>query len=429
MRFRERNDNDDSYDWTLERSKSSPTCSVPVNYVDSTLQFGTACPKTRYESISDVVTPNFHALQNEGKIINNPYEQISIVTTDEIARYTYRFGYKVLTHCGPDEWLVWDELNWGIRPSSTTMGGSPGCLLSAPICNQQSLIDAALASAWSRVGLDSVQAYVMLGEAHKTVASVCSIFARFIKILKKIKKLDGHGLLMELTAKQLADRYMELRYALRPLLYDMNGTIAAFKTEAKTLHDRLTFRASKHCTDRDYNIATLTKQVYNNACGTWYKYAVFEQETSRTVDVRAGVLTQLETTSELPVWGLANPIEAAWELVPFSFIVDWFVNIGDTLSAWVPDYGLKALSSWYTVTDTVYQMARYSNTWGTMPEGNDDNVPLYHDYSWDNVFHCILTTTKTRVPDPSRYVMPSISLKLNIFKLTDLLIIAKKILR
>lgn len=32
-------------------------------------------------------------------------------------------------------------------------------------------------------------------------------------------------------------------------------------------------------------------------------------------------------------FGLLNPLEVIWELVPFSFVADWFLPIGDYLSA------------------------------------------------------------------------------------------------
>jgi hypothetical protein len=31
---------------------------------------------------------------------------------------------------------------------------------------------------------------------------------------------------------------------------------------------------------------------------------------------------------------VVDPWITAWELVPFSFVADWFVNVGDVLSAW-----------------------------------------------------------------------------------------------
>lgn len=32
-------------------------------------------------------------------------------------------------------------------------------------------------------------------------------------------------------------------------------------------------------------------------------------------------------------WGILNPLVVAWELVPFSFVADWFIPVGDWLSA------------------------------------------------------------------------------------------------
>lgn len=38
--------------------------------------------------------------------------------------------------------------------------------------------------------------------------------------------------------------------------------------------------------------------------------------------------------------GLTNPASVAWELVPFSFVVDWFVPVGNTLEAMNASWGL-----------------------------------------------------------------------------------------
>lgn len=38
--------------------------------------------------------------------------------------------------------------------------------------------------------------------------------------------------------------------------------------------------------------------------------------------------------------GFINPLSVAWELVPFSFVVDWFSNVGQVLGAWTDWVGL-----------------------------------------------------------------------------------------
>lgn len=129
------------------------------------------------------------------------------------------------------------------------------------------------------------------------------------------------------------------------------------------------------------------------------------------------------------IWGLDSPIEAAWELVPFSFIIDWFTNIGDIIGALILNPGLTPLSSWVTetishsVTRTATGVVDYlakdpPNCWArtTALEALD---PFCKTSSW--------YTVKRRVPLAERYSLPSLNLNLNIAKLTDLALIARKL--
>lgn len=46
--------------------------------------------------------------------------------------------------------------------------------------------------------------------------------------------------------------------------------------------------------------------------------------------------------------GLVNPIAIAWDLLPWSFVVDWFVPVGNTLEAMTAGYGLNDNGGWIT---------------------------------------------------------------------------------
>lgn len=52
--------------------------------------------------------------------------------------------------------------------------------------------------------------------------------------------------------------------------------------------------------------------------------------------------------SDLSASGITDPLSVAWELVPFSFVADWFVNVGDYLRAqtigrgWTFQYGCES---------------------------------------------------------------------------------------
>lgn len=64
--------------------------------------------------------------------------------------------------------------------------------------------------------------------------------------------------------------------------------------------------------------------------------------------------------------GLINPMSVAWELVPFSFLVDWFIPVGDFLSSYTDFVGLdleNAFTTTYMIGDDfqIYQQPGYWN--------------------------------------------------------------------
>jgi len=67
---------------------------------------------------------------------------------------------------------------------------------------------------------------------------------------------------------------------------------------------------------------------------------------SRDVPVELSVKTIIHATvngpelASLKQFGLANPLSIAWELVPWSFVVDWVLPVGEFLDACTATFGL-----------------------------------------------------------------------------------------
>jgi hypothetical protein len=59
------------------------------------------------------------------------------------------------------------------------------------------------------------------------------------------------------------------------------------------------------------------------------------------------------TTDLIDGMGLLNPLSVAWEAVPFSFVLDWFIPVGNVLSALTATAGLEYKDG--------YQSTRYNN--------------------------------------------------------------------
>jgi hypothetical protein len=81
--------------------------------------------------------------------------------------------------------------------------------------------------------------------------------------------------------------------------------------------------------------------------------------TTETAKVRMGAAIavdnpNLHLASQL---GLVNPLSVAWELVPFSFVVDWFANVGQVLSSYT-DFAGCTLSGAYTTSLGICQSRR-----------------------------------------------------------------------
>jgi hypothetical protein len=66
--------------------------------------------------------------------------------------------------------------------------------------------------------------------------------------------------------------------------------------------------------------------------------------------------------------GLVNPLSVAWELVPFSFVADWFGNVGQVLSSYTDFAGLSQVNPYYTTLSS----GRYSTRYGVHPNTYDD---------------------------------------------------------
>jgi hypothetical protein len=122
----------------------------------------------------------------------------------------------------------------------------------------------------------------------------------------------------------------------------------------------------------------------------------------------------LDATTPLRLWarrtGLTRPLDSAWDLVPFSFVIDYFTRAGDFISAlsdeMSDDTGLRGritriIGLWST--HKVVRQTAYKTTGSTMPGSTwvvESEQFLPGSATWrDNTF------TRYQVPDPWRKLM------------------------
>lgn len=383
---------------TTDYSGGVPVNTYPVSY------YGML--KKHTQSISDVVTPDYLSRQRKGEIISNPCSREDILTVWNPGSLSTSWGstpgvnYSVRTYEG------------GFIEIFLASPHTSGIGLERPSCSIDDVKARVIASAHARARLSEAQVLATLGELEETVRSIASIMMRAYRIFRALKRFDVRFLKRQISPKELSDRYMEARYAIRPLYYDARQIIAAATAERPKKGSKLRFTASESFNESRHE----TGVVYRSDSDyIWHA----DRSAASSGKVRAGVLTSVEALSELTFWGCFDVIETVWELVPFSFIIDWFINVGDTIGAWTPKAGLKVLTSWVSVerTDT-FIFAPKENT-----PVNPTNIYL----------NCtgVLTRTVTsyeRTIAPSLPLLPRVDVNLSVAKLLDLAIIGKKML-
>jgi hypothetical protein len=86
--------------------------------------------------------------------------------------------------------------------------------------------------------------------------------------------------------------------------------------------------------------------------GIWFKSdaCTVSRNWSSSFAIGAHLLTErvASVTEIAERYGLTNPFYAMWDYVPYSFVVDWFLNVGPWIQSLSPQAGLSILASNWT---------------------------------------------------------------------------------
>lgn len=155
--------------------------------------------------------------------------------------------------------------------------------------------------------------------------------------------------------KSLASNWLEYQYGWKPLLSDIKGTLEAHARFIAENREVVTVRGSA-TTERQTESAIMGPLMTSFSGISPFQVGKIE---SRYIDrLRYGLRFKLDdpTVAFMSQTGFLNPINVAWELIPFSFVLDWFIPIGPYLESFSTFKGFKFIDGYQTYTGRVNQL-------------------------------------------------------------------------
>lgn len=290
-----------------------------------------------YRWMADVITSGFQKLRAKGDIVMN--QMTSFKNTCGTTMLSNIAG-RTNPGANPEQWFydVGDlthiccggTLNWAY-PTFSGFNLVSDSDLSA-------LIQQVSTECRSQIGRSDAANWENLAELNKTFQMLESPLASWFKFSRKAK-LATAGL-------SAANAWLAYRYGIRPLVSSVDETLKAYAKHANSgVYDsRVTTRASGVLT------ASSSDTFRVPAASDSYQTLV-QRERKEKVIVRAMSLDTIRMDAQHYLGlGSKDLLTLPWELVPYSFVVDWFFNVGSFIGAITQSLYPASLGQCYTVT-------------------------------------------------------------------------------
>lgn len=134
--------------------------------------------------------------------------------------------------------------------------------------------------------------------------------------------------------KSLSRDYLEVIYGMIPFMTDIYGMKGELDRETVVQPFRFSVRATaKQPFNKTVDAGSRagSRAIFDILGHQYYRCSLTYEVDNSSYAIASRV-------------GLINPAEVAWEVVPWSFVVDWMVPVGDWLSAMTADAGLRFIS-------------------------------------------------------------------------------------
>lgn len=290
----------------------------------------------KFEFFSDVVTPGFHNRSQKGDVIMSPmWKRVQEIERTRGNGTRAIWGGAGINCSGTIRKQILREEYWRGEVHYGLASGNPSVhpmTIGSLDLIDPSDIEALLIEHETRVTSERSRSDHDLWEALAEVDKSLSLLSGILRSLSGA--LTSRTLMGK--AKELGKAYLMFRYGVQPLMKDAVGVIEGL--EKKVGKIRKTTRSNGHIQQDSSDAKT-----YSGA--GWYTSTILAHYED-SILVRVMSLDELNASSAFNVgFSLKSLITLPWELIPYSFVVDWFANIGDFLGSFAPNLNGRQLGS------------------------------------------------------------------------------------
>lgn len=323
---------------------------------------GTAISLRRSRQVNSVNTPGFFKLKKRAMLPVNPYQKSVYVYSDP--------GCLWFVHYDDNNGIYKNDV-WQYTNCSNWLYGAPN-LSTADDPTQR-----AISSLLQSLSDGKTNTLVTAAEMHKTVDMVTKTATRLYRAAKALKRGDFREFTntLGMTFNGGRQRRFDKRFAEAKTTVKSKGSDPFGHRPKDSSDNRMSDFFAESWLEFSYGWKPLMKDVYDHARAlaeltvermNVVRYASGKARTrsargpiksdpsaqahfisynssehSRWVKFSVSYSLQngeLNTFSQL---GIDNPLEVAWELLPFSFVADWFLPIGDFVRCLSATTGLR----------------------------------------------------------------------------------------
>lgn len=170
-------------------------------------------------------------------------------------------------------------------------------------------------------------------------------------------------------SKALADEWLALQYGWKPLLSDVYN---AAEELARISKEPRKFRVSSSKTvwwNKSYQV------------GQWNSVPVIKRDFGRYSCKYVYIFSYSnEVVTDLSRFGVTNPAAIAWEILPWSFVIDWFIPIGNYIDTWDATLGFSFEKGCKTTFEKWNTMSKANGTVFLSPHTRRVNAQASKEY-------------------------------------------------